>query len=193
VTSSQAQIDDAYFEARYRADSDPWRYETSDYERDKYQATLEACGPGPFRSAVELGGSIGVFSSLLASRCSNLVTLDFSATAARLARARLASQTNVQALIGRIPEDLPPGRFDLLVASEVLYYLTSAELDATVEWAGSALRSGGRVVCVHWLRPGPERPLSAEAVHARFADARTLIWTNSASTDDYLLDSFERR
>jgi SAM-dependent methyltransferase len=92
-----------------------------------------------------------------------------------------------------IPEDLPPGRFDLLVASEVLYYLTSAELDATVEWAGSALRSGGRVVCVHWLRPGPERPLSAEAVHARFADARTLIWTNSASTDDYLLDSFERR
>ncbi len=78
MTSSQAQIDDAYFEARYRADSDPWRYETSDYERDKYQATLEACGPGPFRSAVELGGSIGVFSSLLASRCSNLVTLDFS-------------------------------------------------------------------------------------------------------------------
>jgi SAM-dependent methyltransferase len=181
------------FEARYSADSDPWRYETSDYERNKYQATLAACGPGPFSSAIELGGSIGVFSSLLARRCTSLVTLDFSPTAVRLARKRLASLDNVQALIGRIPEDLPSGRFDLVVASEVLYYLTKAELDATVEWIGSALRRGGRLVCVHWRRPGPERPLSAEAVHATVDEASTLIWMKSDSTDDYLLDILERR
>jgi SAM-dependent methyltransferase len=121
------------------------------------------------------------------------VTLDFSPTAVRLARKRLASLDNVQALIGRIPEDLPSGRFDLVVASEVLYYLTKAELDATVEWIGSALRRGGRLVCVHWRRPGPERPLSAEAVHATVDEASTLIWMKSDSTDDYLLDILERR
>ncbi len=193
MTTSKAKMDADDFEARYSADSDPWRYETSDYERNKYQATLAACGPGPFSSAIELGGSIGVFSSLLARRCTSLVTLDFSPTAVRLARKRLASLDNVQALIGRIPEDLPSGRFDLVVASEVLYYLTKAELDATVEWIGSALRRGGRLVCVHWRRPGPERPLSAEAVHATVDEASTLIWMKSDSTDDYLLDILERR
>ncbi len=193
MTPSQAQMSAADFEARYRADSDPWRYVTSDYERDKYRATLNACGPGPFGCAVELGGSIGVFSSLLAPRCGSLVTLDFSPTAVRLARTRLASQTNVRALIGRIPQDLPAGRFDLLVASEILYYLTGSEVDATIEWAGSALRPGGRLICVHWRQPGPERPLTAEAVHGMVAAAPTLIWTTSATTDDYMLDSFQRR
>jgi Nodulation protein S (NodS) len=57
------------FEARYRADPDPWGYTGSDYERSKYAATLAACGDGPFAHALELGGSIGVFSALLAPCC----------------------------------------------------------------------------------------------------------------------------
>ena len=59
----------ADFEARYRADPDPWGYLASEYERKKYAATLAACGPGPFACALELGGSIGVFSAMLAPRC----------------------------------------------------------------------------------------------------------------------------
>jgi hypothetical protein len=43
---------------------------SSPYELVKYGATLEACGPGPFRAALELGGSIGVFSAQLAPRAS---------------------------------------------------------------------------------------------------------------------------
>ena len=35
------------FEARYRADPDPWGYLASEYEQAKYAATLAACGPGP--------------------------------------------------------------------------------------------------------------------------------------------------
>ena len=64
------------FDERYRADPDPWRYRSSAYERTKYAATLEACGPGPFESALELGGSIGVFSAQLASRCRALATIE---------------------------------------------------------------------------------------------------------------------
>ena len=75
------------FEARYRAERDPWGYETSAYERDKYAATLAACGPGPFARGLELGGSIGVFSALLASRCERLDTID-GAPSARRRRAR---------------------------------------------------------------------------------------------------------
>lgn len=194
MTAAKDRLDAGDFEARYRADFDPWRYETSEYEQNKYQATLAACGPGPFEAAVELGGSIGVFSSLLAPRCRHLLTLDASPTAVRRAQERLAThQDRVQALVGRIPGDLPSGRCDLIVASEVLYYLTSDALAATIDWVGSALTPGGRLVCVHWRVPGPERALTAEAVHAMVGEAPRLIWTTSSSTSDFLLDCYERR
>ena len=61
-----ARMSLADFEARYRLDPDPWGYATSEYERDKYEATLAACGEGPFADALELGASIGVFTQLLA-------------------------------------------------------------------------------------------------------------------------------
>ena len=44
----------AEFERRYQRDGDPWGYASSEYERAKYDATLTACGPGPFASALEL-------------------------------------------------------------------------------------------------------------------------------------------
>ena len=79
----------AEFEHRYEQDADPWGYRSSPYERLKYAATLEACGPGPFRAALELGGSIGDFSALLAPRCRALTTIDFSPTAVDAARREL--------------------------------------------------------------------------------------------------------
>jgi SAM-dependent methyltransferase len=121
------------------------------------------------------------------------VTLDYSPTAVGLARERLAARDNVQALIGSIPQNLPAGQFELIVASEILYYLASADVAATVGWVASALKPGGTLVCVHWRRHGPERPLTAEAVHTTVRNSPALIWTRSGSTDEYLLDSFQRR
>ena len=71
----------ADFEARYRTQGDPWSYTSSAYEQRKYAATLAACGPGPFGRALELGGSIGVFSAQLAPRCHHLTTIDAAPTA----------------------------------------------------------------------------------------------------------------
>ena len=89
------------FERRYRLDPDPWSYETSDYERVKYQRTLAACGPGPFSTAIELGCSIGVFTALLAPRCRRVVAIDGSATAIARAQMRLTDQPQVELEIGR--------------------------------------------------------------------------------------------
>ena len=180
------------FEARYRADPDPWGYETSAYERRKYDATLAACGPGPFDAVFELGASIGVFSALLAPRCRLLTTVDYSPTAVALARKRLESHSGANASVGAIPRDLPEGRYDLIVASEILYYLAAPELDATVAWTESALIAGGRLVCVHWRPSGPERPLTAEAAHLAVARSPSLTRILSRSTDEYLLEVFQR-
>lgn len=182
-----------HFEAQYRADPDPWRYRGSAYEQRKYAATLSACGPGPFQCALELGGSIGVFSARLAPRCRHLTTIDYSPTAVRRARAAVAQHRQARVLLGAIPEDLPEGRFDLVVASETLYYLEAAALEQTLDVLEARMLPGGRLVCVHWRPAGPERPLTAAQVHGHVRRQPWLRALQIKCRPDYLLDVLERR
>jgi SAM-dependent methyltransferase len=181
------------FEARYRADPDPWDYTRSEYERGKYAETLEACGPGPFRCAIELGSSIGVFSEMLAPRCERLVTIDAAPTAVLSARRRLAERySQVKLIIGQIPDAIPASNFDLVVASEILYYLPPRELDTTLAVLVRRMQPGARLVAVHWRPPGPERPFDAEAAHAILRGQPRLSSVHSGGTDEYLLDVMTR-
>ncbi len=183
----------AEFEARYRADPDPWRYASSEYEHEKYAATLVACGRGPFAHALELGGSIGIFSSMLAARCRRLTTIDAAPTAVAIARRRLEADDQVHCLQGSIPADLPADEFDLVVASEILYYLTATELADTLVALEARMVEGARLVAVHWRPAGPERPLDARSVHDRLRAQPWLVSKTSDGTADYLLDVLCRR
>ena len=183
----------ADFEARYAAQGDPWGYAKSEYEQRKYAATLAACGPGPFDCALELGGSIGVFSAQLAPRCRHLVTLDAAPTAVAAARERLADAPHVDVVLGAIPTAIPDSCYDLVLASEILYYLDADELEATLSALAAHTFPGARVVAVHWRPPGPERPFDAAQVHAALHRQSWLAPAGSHSTPDYLLDAWERR
>ncbi len=182
----------ADFEALYRADPDPWGYTSSAYERAKYAATLEACGPGPVGAALELGSSIGVFSGLLAPRCDRLVTVDAAPSAVAAARVRLAGQDKVELVEGPIPEAIPVESFDLVLASEILYYLSARQLTGTFAALDARLRPGGRLVAVHWRHPGPERPFTAAEVHRALRAEPWLRPMRRGDTEDYLLDVLER-
>ncbi len=183
----------AQFEARYREDSDPWGYTSREYERRKYAATLAACGDGPFTDALELGGSIGVFSSMLAPRCARLTTIDAAPTAVAAARRRLAGFPHVRVILGSIPQALPVGQFDLVVASEILYYLSAIELARTFAALEARTLRGARLVAVHWRPAGPERPLDAREVHRLLRSQPWLELVSSGGNEDYLLDVLERR
>jgi trans-aconitate methyltransferase len=180
------------FEALYRRDPDPWGYTTSAYERHKYAATLKACGEGPFAAALELGGSIGVFSELLAPRCRSLTTIDSAPTAVGQARHRLAGREDVKVVRGEIPQAIPPVQHDLVVASEVLYYMTPERFEQTLATLERTLAGEGRLVAVHWRRHGPERPLTADQVHEALRHQSWLTAVEDGATDDYLLDVLER-
>jgi cyclopropane fatty-acyl-phospholipid synthase-like methyltransferase len=182
-----------HFEAEYQGAPDPWGYRSSPYEQAKYAATLAACGPGPFDSALELGGSIGVFSARLAPRCRRLTTIDYSPTAVRRARAALAQHRQARVVLGAIPADLPEGSYDLVVASETLYYLDPAALALTFEALAARTVPGARLVCVHWRPPGPERPLTAAHVHEEIRRQPWLRRLTSECRPEYLLDVLERR
>jgi cyclopropane fatty-acyl-phospholipid synthase-like methyltransferase len=180
------------FEALYRADPDPWGYVASSYEQRKYAATLAACGPGPFSCALELGGSIGVFSALLAPRCERLITVDASPTAVSLAVPRLAAHPHVRAIVGPIPDAVPERPFDLVVASEIIYYLTDDELARTLATLERTMIGESLLVAVHWHPAGPERPRDAEQSHAALRAQRWLMPTHKGGTEDYLLEVFRR-
>jgi hypothetical protein len=182
----------ADFEERYQREIDPWSYLSSEYEREKYRATLAACGPGPFVQAIELGSSIGVLSALLAPRCGSLVTIDAAPTAVGEARRRLAGVPGATALLGAVPQDIPDGDYDLVVASEILYYLQEDELAGTLKALHERTSSGARWVAVHWRPAGPERPFTAAEVHDRLRGLPWLRSLSQESTDGYLLDVLER-
>jgi SAM-dependent methyltransferase len=181
------------FEQRYRNEADPWSYEDSPYEHAKYEATLEACGPGPFGCALELGGSIGVFTERLAPRCEHLIMIDVSLTAAAMARRRVADLPGAYVLQGSIPDDIPELDYDLVVASEILYYLEEDCLARTLAVIRARLVPGGRLVAVHWRPAGPERPFTGGEVHSRLRDDPWLRSVRAEQAPGYLLDVLERR
>jgi len=183
----------AEFESRYQQDPDPWCYTSSDYEREKYAATLAACGPGPFACALELGASIGVFSEQLAPRCQRLVTLDAAPTAVAAARVRLVPHPSATAILGSIPAAIPAHEYDLVLASEILYYLNEKDLTATLAIIRERLAPDGRLVAVHWRPAGPERPRDAMSVHGLLREQPWLTSSESGGTENYVLDVLEHR
>lgn len=138
-----------YFEDKYRSDIDPWQFRSSDYEREKYQATMAALDRPRYSRGLEVGCSIGVFTGLLAPRCETLAAIDASATA--IAAARVHAPPNVTLEVGMLPQDFPPGPFDLIVLSEVLYYFAEADLQRVAALCLDALAPGGDIIACHWL------------------------------------------
>jgi SAM-dependent methyltransferase len=188
---SPARVGAERFERKYERDADPWRYESSRYERDKYGATLAALPAGRFARALELGCSIGVFSELLAPRCEQLVALDFSARALASARRRLAATAGVELLQAAFPEQVPDGQWDLVVCSEVLYYLDEGTLKAALSWLELQLTGGAVVLVVSWRGEGSEEPLRGDDVHDLIAERFARWHSLDGRTSGYRLDRFD--
>lgn len=183
----------ARFERLYCESPDPWGYRTSDYEREKYAATLAALPQRSHGLCLELGCSIGVFTGLLATRCEHVVAIDFSPAALRLAGQHLQGVRNVDLLRASFPEETPPGSWDLIVCSEILYYLQEPALDEAVGWLETQLTHGASVLAVSWRGVGREEPLLGDDVHDRLA-ARLAAWhALDARCDGYRLDRFDGR
>src|ERR1700704_2247294 len=157
------------FERLYRESPDPWGYRTRDYEQEKYAATLAALPQRTHGLCLEVGCSIGVFTGLLAARCEHVVAIDFSLSALRLARRHLKGVRNVDLLRAGFPEETPAGSWDLIVCSEILYYLQEPEFDEALSWIKTQLGHGSSVLTVSWRGVGREEPLLGDQVHDRLA------------------------
>lgn len=193
MTRRTASLTPDYFEGMYAQNADPWRFATSDYEREKYAATLEALPKAHYRNAVEIGCSIGVLTRQLADRCDAILGTDVVASALESARAICADRPNARFEQGAVPRDWPEGRFDLVVLSEVTYFLDRPDVARLARKVEDALEPGGDVVLVHWLGL-TDFPLTGDEAPEAFI-AETAGFTRVLRQDrtaDYRLDVLTR-
>jgi 2-polyprenyl-3-methyl-5-hydroxy-6-metoxy-1,4-benzoquinol methylase len=179
------------FERLYEHSADPWDYETSAYESEKYAGTLAALPPRRLARVLEVGCSIGVFTRQLAARCELLVAIDFAEQALMLARERLAGLANVQLRHASFPEQAPAGRWDVVICSEVLYYLDEPALHEATGWLTRQLRSGASVVAVSWRGRGADEPLRGDEVHDLLAVELARWHSFDGRRPGYRLDRFD--
>src|SRR6185437_4894694 len=109
-------------------ETDPWRFASSHYERVKYARTLAAIGSRPFRNVFEIGCSIGILTRMLAARCNSLLAVDISETAINLADRNCRGIANIDFQRMQIPDEWPDRTFDLIIFSEVLYFLSPEDI-----------------------------------------------------------------
>ncbi len=185
-TSPEARA--THFDDLFRLDADPWRTRTRWYEVRKRALTLAALPQERYERACEPGCGAGETTAALAQRCGSVVASDASGAAVRQARARLAGAANVRIDQARMPRDWPAGRFDLVVISELGYYLAGDDLRRLGEACRASLAAGGTLVACHWRRVEPDMLQRAQDVHDELQQ-RTGLWPASHyEDDDFLLD-----
>lgn len=179
----------AYFDALYRA-NDPYGYRQRWYEKRKRSLLLASLTRAHYDSAWEIGCSNGESTADLASVCGRVLATDLSARAVELARARTEMLGNVVVAQARHPADWPDVTFDLIVLSEVGYFMSRDDLETTCERLHGTLRDGGLLVACHWLQPFDAAPLAGQEVHAVLRNCLRLASCFQYIDPDFILEGW---
>jgi 2-polyprenyl-3-methyl-5-hydroxy-6-metoxy-1,4-benzoquinol methylase len=182
-----------HFERLYHANEDPWNYQTSRYERTKYEASLAVLGTKRYMRGLEVGCSIGVLTGRLAARCYSLIGLDFVPSAITAARRRCAAYSWVEFELMQVPRQWPLGSFDLIVLSEVLYFLADDDLRQIAALVIESIAPEGDVLLVNYTEPTDD-PQSGESAASLFIAATVppLQIRRQRREDRYRIDLLSR-
>lgn len=178
----------------YSRSADPWELGTRWYEQRKYAITLALLPQQRYRHAFEPGCSIGVLTALLTHRCTRVTATDVAAAALQSASRRLSDsggRDQVTLLRQSVDEPWPPGPFDLVVLSEVGYYLTTDALRRVLDRECPSLASGATVVAAHWRHPVDGYLMSGDQVNEVVAATTGLHLISSYRDADVAIDVFD--
>jgi SAM-dependent methyltransferase len=185
-----------YFDDIYRKNKDPWNFEQSDYEREKYSHTLRILPQALYSNAFEIGCSIGVLTQRLISHCNRLLSVDVSEYPLATARERLKDAPQVRFQCMNVPHSFPDEKFDLIVVSEVGYYWSAENLKKAQEKIVRALLSEGHLLLVHWTPVVKDYPLTGDEVHDSFENyadvTETLTRLYHHRGEQYRIDLWEK-
>lgn len=173
----QIDAEDTALERLHVDEVDPWGVDERWYEQRKRELVLSCLPRQRFRRAVEVGCSTGALAAALAERCDDLLALDQSTTAVRRAQERLADAGlgHARAERASLPEEWPVvAGCDLVVISEVGYFLGAARLEQLLARVATSLDADGVVVLCHWRHEVEGWPLDGPSVHRAARSSRLL-------------------
>jgi cyclopropane fatty-acyl-phospholipid synthase-like methyltransferase len=119
------------FERLYLESSDPWNYQSSTYERGKYERVL-ACAvqrKNANRSALEVGCSVGVFSRMLAEEFERVTAIDVSKEALAAATRYNSAAKNLRFVHSDLQSLDTDAQYDVIFCAEVLYYIAEKDVE----------------------------------------------------------------
>lgn len=178
------------FDAVHRNLAEPWSAPEAWYEERKRLLTLAALPSRHYGSALEIGCSTGVLTRDLAARCDSVLAVDLSAEAVKTAARRTAGLPSVRTLQLAVPERWPEGTFDLIVLSEVGYYLDHGTLLQTLDLMLGSLLPGGALLACHWRHPITGWPLDGDDVHDFLRGDGRLKSSGTYTEEDFILEVF---
>ena len=184
------------FDALYRASPDPWSTLTRWYEHRK-RALVMACLPHDrYGSAYEPGCGNGILTEALAARCDDILASDGSDLAVAAAQRRLHAIDHVSVERHVLPDDWPSHRFDLVILSELVYFLDAAAIEAVGRLVrrsltDSSTMSGVAIAC-NWRAPIAGYGHSGDEAHRRLAAAIGLPSTLQYRDADFIVSAWSR-
>jgi len=164
------------FEKRFQYDPDPWQTFSSVYEQKKRQYLGHAIGNRAYGRCLEVAAGNGSNSCLIAGKTLRLVATEGTPTGVRLMESLTGSLGNVSIQQQDLAKPMPHRRYDLIVVSEVLYYLTAPALRNFARGIDRTLVPTGRLILAHHQESFPDAVHSGHAIHDRFLNLTHSCW-----------------
>lgn len=182
----------SYFESIHEDGRDPFGLSRRPYELRKRQVALACLPRRRYRRALEAGCSVGTLTAELAARAGAVVALDVARNAVTTARQRLAHLSGVEVRAADV-RDFPIWGFDLVVLSELGYYLGRSDLARLAARIGASLDRGGHVLAVHWRPAIDNCEMSGDEVHGVLLAERRLERLGGYCEQQFRVDVLRRR
>ncbi|MET0264885.1 MAG: class I SAM-dependent methyltransferase [Duganella sp.] len=187
-----------HFQQLYTEDADPWKVRQRWYEQRK-RSLLMACLPlQRYRRAFEPACGNGELTVALAHRAEYVLATDLSPEAVRLTQQRIHREQPSDAVRVTVRQQVVPqewpddGAFDLIVISEMAYYLPEHEVLGLRQRCMESLADNGTLVLCHWRWPFADRQMDSADIHAVFDGTPGMHRLMQHSEADFLLDIWSR-
>ncbi|OWV79645.1 glycosyl transferase [Rhizobium sp. R634] len=197
---SEAVSKEEYWERVFER-PDPWNY-LSVYEQVKYEQTLSLVPEG-IGKALELACAEGIFSAKLARKVGTLTATDISRRAIERASQRCRESHNAEFRVLDFAGDDIPGGQDLIVCSEVLYYMDDEKvLERVCRKIAAALKPDGYLITAHahLRRDEPDRtgfdwsnPFGIGTIRKILSELPELALEETIETELYAIHRFRKR
>lgn len=138
------------FERLYLESPDPWNYQSSAYERRKYERVL--AGALQWRSAngsaLEVGCSVGVFSRMLTEHFEKVTAIDISKEALAAASDYNRDGKNVRIVHSDLRSLDIDEQYDVIFCAEILSYVGKKDVETVCRQLEKYLSARGIIVLV---------------------------------------------